>query len=294
MAIKTIGLIGAGTTGQGIARVAAASRFNVKILEISPLKGQEAIREITEDLDHEISRWGMTETEKKVILSRIEVVETAEDLKDVDFIVEAVPENLEAKSRVLKQMERICPPEVIFGSNTSTLSITELGATLERSDRTIGLHFHHPVPKTKLVEIIRGLRTSDDTFEKAAEFTKQLGKTPIDVFEYPGYVTTRAIIPFLNEAMYIVMEGVASAEDVDRALCLGYNLDRGPLTLADHMGLDEVMSWMEHLFRELGDVKYRPCPLLRKLVRAGNLGVKTGQGFFRYNEQGQRIEPKEG
>jgi 3-hydroxybutyryl-CoA dehydrogenase len=293
MVIKNIGLIGAGTTGQGIARDAAASRFNVKVLEISPAKGEEAIREIAEDMDHEISRWGMTETEKKVILSRIEVVEGPQDLKDIDLIVEAVPESLRAKSRVLKQMDQICPPEVIFASNTSTLSITELGATLDRPDRTIGLHFHHPVPKTKLVEVIRGLKTSDETFEKAAEFVKRLGKTPIDVFEYPGYVTTRAIIPYLNEAMYIVMEGVASAEDVDRAMCLGYNLDRGPLTLADHMGLDEVMSWMEHLFRELGDVKYRPCPLLRKLVRAGHLGVKTGQGFFRYDEQGQRIEPKD-
>jgi len=293
MAIKTIGLVGAGNTGQGIAQVAAASRFNVKILEISPLKGEEAVREIGEDLDREISRWGMTETEKKVILSRIEVVEAPKDLAGVDIIVEAVPENLEAKSGALKQMDRVCPREVIFASNTSTLSITELGATLERPDRTIGLHFHHPVPKTKLVEIIRGLQTSDETFTKAAEFAKRLGKTPINVFEYPGYVTTRAIIPYMNEAMYIVMEGVASAEDVDRAMCLGYNFEKGPLTLADHMGLDEVMSWMEHLFRELGDVKYRPCPLLRKLVRAGNLGVKTGQGFFQYDEQGERIEAKE-
>lgn len=290
MNIKNVGLIGAGTTGQGIAQVAAASRFSVKILEISPQHGREAVREISEDLDREISRWGMTETEKKVILSRIEVVDGPDGLADADIIVEAVPERIESKAAVLQEMDRVCRAEVVFASNTSTLSITELAARLERPDRTIGVHFHHPVAKTKLVEVIRGLRTSDETFDVAADFSKKLGKTPIDVLEYPGYVTTRAIIPFLNEAMYIVMEGVASAEDVDRALCLGYNLEKGPLTLADTMGLDTVMSWMEHLFRELGDVKYRPCPLLRKLVRAGHLGVKTGQGFFRYDENEKRID----
>jgi 3-hydroxybutyryl-CoA dehydrogenase len=168
------------------------------------------------------------------------------------------------------------------------LSVSELAATTRRPSRFVGIHFVSPVPRTRVTEIVRGLATSDETMAAAKAFAIQIGKTPIEVFEYPGYVTTRLIVPLINEAIFVVMEGVASAEDVDTAMKLGYNFERGPLELADHFGLDVVMSWMEHLFHELGDLKYRPCPLLRKMVRAGRLGVKSGEGFFKYDGGAER------
>ncbi|MBU1652704.1 3-hydroxybutyryl-CoA dehydrogenase, partial [bacterium] len=180
-------------------------------------------------------------------------------------------------------------PHSIFITNTSVLSITEIAEVTDRQEQVIGMHFMNPVPKTPVVEIVRGLKTSDKTFDSISKFAVQLKKTPIEVYEYPGYVTTRVILPMINEAMYVLMEGVASAEDIDKAIKLGYNMERGPLALADQMGLDEVKTWMESLFRELGDLKYRPCPLLRKKVRAGQLGRKSGHGFFYYNEHGIRI-----
>jgi 3-hydroxybutyryl-CoA dehydrogenase len=209
-------------------------------------------------------------------------------LEAAQIVIEAVPEDLDAKAAILQELDRICPPEDILATNTSALSVTEIGARTKRPDRVIGLHFLAPVPTVPLVEVVRGLSTSDATFEASIGFVKLLGKTGVEVFEYPGYVTTRVILPFLNEAMYVVMEGVASAEAVDTAMRLGYGLPIGPLALADRMGLDEVMRWMQHLFDELGDVKYRPCPMLRKMIRGGKLGVKSGSGFFEYHEDGER------
>lgn len=207
-------------------------------------------------------------------------------------MVEAVPEDLALKAAIFQELDRACPPEDILASNTSTLSVTEIAALTKRPDRVIGLHFLHPVPKVPLVEVVRGLATSDATYRSSLEFVRMLGKTGIEVFESPGYVTTRVMLPFLNEAMHVVMEGVASAEAVDTSMKLGYGLPVGPLQLADRMGLDEVRRWMQYLFDELGDVKYRPCPLLRKMIRAGHLGVKSGRGFFEYDEAGNPMPAK--
>ena len=233
-----------------------------------------------------MTRWTLTEPEKEGILRRIRVGYGLSDAAGADIVIEAVTEDFELKSQIFAELDEICDPKIVFITNTSTLSISELAAATKRADRMVGLHFLNPATRTKVVEVIRGLATSDDTVATVKDFAKALGKTPIEVFEYPGYVTTRVMLPMINEAIHVVMEGVASAEDVDTAMKLGYNLETGPLALADRMGLDEVMNWMEHLFHELGDLKYRPCPLLRKMVRAGRLGVKSGEGFFRYKQGG--------
>jgi 3-hydroxybutyryl-CoA dehydrogenase len=214
-------------------------------------------------------------------------VETIEALEAAEIVIECVVEDLELKASIFQRLDQVCPPSDILATNSSSLSVTEIAARTRRSDRVIGLHFLQPVPKVPLVEVVRGLRTSDETFRQAMAFVRLLGKTGIEVFEYPGYVTTRVILPFLNEAMHVVMEGVATPEAVDTSMRLGYGLPVGPLALADRIGLDEVSRWMQYLFEELGDLKYRPCPLLRKMIRAGHLGVKSGRGFFEYDEDGK-------
>jgi len=273
--------------GQGIAVTCAAAGLDVLLREQSPERGRESLAEIDELLDRDIAKWRRTESEKKAILARLRLVADLAALEAAEIVIEAVPENLELKTAIFRELDQACPPEDILATNTSTLSVTEIGARTHRPDRVIGLHFLYPVPKVPLVEVVRGLSTSDATFRSALEFVRVLGKTGVEVFEYPGYVTTRVMLPFLNEAMHVVMEGVASAEAVDTSMKLGYGLPVGPLALADRMGLDEVMRWMQHLFAELGDVKYRPCPLLRKMIRAGQLGVKTGKGFFEYDANGE-------
>ena len=216
------------------------------------------------------------------MMKKLSVTANVADLATTDLVIEAVPEDFDLKVKLFEQLSRLCPPDRVFVTNTSTLSITKMAEQLSGPERFVGVHFLHPVTKVKLVELIRGLKTSDATYQQVREFLINLGKTPIEVYEYPGYVTTRIILPMINEAMQVVLEGVATAEDVDTAMKLGYNMEVGPLALADRMGLDEVMKWMEHLFRELGDLKYRPCPILRMKVRAGHLGVKSGKGFFEY------------
>jgi 3-hydroxybutyryl-CoA dehydrogenase len=286
-AVRTVGIVGGGTMGQGIAISCAGAGLDVLLKDRSPEMCTSALAEIGVSLDADIAKWRRTASEKKAILARVKAVTSMEALESAQLVIEAVPEDLELKHAIFEELDRVCPPEDILATNTSALSVSEIATRTRRPDRIIGLHFLTPVPVVPLVEVVRGLSTSDGTFRAAMEFVRVLGKTGVEVFEYPGYVTTRVILPFLNEAMYVVMEGVASAEAVDTSMRLGYGMNLGPLALADRMGLDEVMRWMQHLFDELGDVKYRPCPLLRKMVRAGRLGVKSGAGFFEYDEHGK-------
>ena len=282
MEIRKVGILGAGTMGRGIAAAIVQKGVEVLLCEKDADLAQTALAKITEDFDHEISRWAITEADKRSMMKKLSVTANVADLAATDLVIEAVPEDFDLKVKLFEQLSQLCPPDRVFVTNTSTLSITKMAEQLTGPQRFVGVHFLHPVTKVKLVELIRGLKTSDATYQQVREFLINLGKTPIEVYEYPGYVTTRIILPMINEAMQVVLEGVATAEDVDTAMKLGHNMEVGPLALADRMGLDEVMKWMEHLFRELGDLKYRPCPILRMKVRAGHLGVKSGKGFFEY------------
>jgi len=280
--IRKVGILGAGTMGRGIAAAIVQAGVEVLLCEKDQDLAQAALAKIAEDFDYEISRWAITEGDKNSLMKKLAVTANLAELAGTDLVIEAVPEDFDLKVRLFQQLSALCPPDRVFVTNTSTLSITKMAEQLANPQRFVGVHFLYPVTKVKLVELIRGLKTSDATYQQVREFLVSLGKTPIEVYEYPGYVTTRIILPMINEAMQVVLEGVASAEDVDTAMKLGYNMEIGPLALADRMGLDEVMKWMEHLFRELGDLKYRPCPILRMKVRAGHLGVKSGKGFFEY------------
>lgn len=286
MSIRTVGIVGGGTMGQGIAITCAAAGLDVLVCDRTRELADAALEGISEDLDRDIAKWRRTAAEKRAVQARVKTVTSLPELEAAQIVIEAVPESLDLKASVFQQLDAACPPDDILATNTSTLSVTEIAARTQRPDRIIGLHFLHPVPKVPLVEVVRGLATSDHTYRAALDFVRLVGKTGIEVYEYPGYVTTRVMLPFLNEAMHVVMEGVASAEAVDTSMKLGYGLPVGPLQLADRMGLDEVMRWMQYLFDELGDVKYRPCPLLRKMIRAGHLGVKAGRGFFHYDDGG--------
>ncbi len=290
MAIQRIVICGGGVMGRGIAQLIAATGTEVTLVDLTDEILKKSIELLSEEMDAEIEKWGLTLSEKKAILARIKGTTKLEEVCDVPIIIEAIPEEEERKKRLLKELGELCSPETIIVSNTSTLSITELASVTNRSDRVVGVHFLHPVTKIPLVEIIRGLRTSQRTYDLVKEFCEeQLNKTAVSVYEYPGYVTTRIIVPFMNEAMHVLMEGIATAEDIDTAMKLGYGFHMGPLALADVMGLDVVMKWMENLLEELSEHKYNPCPLLRKLVRAGHLGKKTKLGFFIYNEEGNKI-----
>ena len=289
MPISRVMIIGAGVMGRGISRLLAGAGIEVVLVDLSREIIDESLKHISEEMDSDISKWGMTESEKRAILSRIKWTTEYDDAPEVDLAIEATPEILEAKQKIFAKLDRLTRPEIILISHTSTLSITEIAAVTQRPDKVVGLHFIPPVTKVPLAEVVRGLKTSPETLDIIKQFVEEhLNKTVVTVHEYPGYVTTRIIVPMLNEAMHVLMEGIATAEDIDTAMKLGYGLTVGPLALADMMGLDEVMKWMENLLRELSDHKYNPCPLLRKLVRAGHLGKKTGQGFFEYDEEGNK------
>lgn len=288
--IENVAIVGAGVMGRGIAHTISAAGYEVLVIEKDEKRleiAQEALKEV---MTREIARWAMTGSEMKAILSRIKWSLNIEDVKNSDMIIEAIDENLEKKQNMFRQLETIARQDTIFVSNTSALSLSDIAAYVSRKDRMVGLHFLNPVPKIPLVELIREFETSADTVFVVKDFAKNIGKTAIEVHEYPGFVTTRAIVPMLNEAMHILMEGVASAKDIDTAMKLGYKFNMGPLELADQIGLDEVLRWMELLWKTLGELRFRPCPLLRKLVRARKLGIKTGEGFFKYNEYGKIID----
>lgn len=289
MARTSIVIIGAGIMGQGLAEAIATSGTEVTLIDKTTKLAEAGIKGISESIDREIERWGLTKSDKKAILSRVSPSSDLSEAEDAEIVIEAIPEDLNLKRALFEKLDRICNSDAIMITNTGTLSISEIGATTERPQKIIGMHFLNPVTKIPLVEIVKGLRTDDDTFEKAVAFAELLDKKWITVHEYPGYVTTRIIVPLLNEAMHVLMEGVASAEDIDNAMKLGFGFNVGPLTMADMMGLDVVMSWMENLLEELSEHKYNPCPLLRKLVRARHLGVKTGSGFFEYDKDGNKI-----
>ncbi|MFC1480958.1 3-hydroxyacyl-CoA dehydrogenase family protein [Candidatus Neomarinimicrobiota bacterium] len=281
-----IAIMGAGSVGTQLAQTIASKGHNTILVEINRDLLDDVKAALEEGMNKEIRRWGMTESEKRAIMARITIEHSLEAVTNSQFILEAIPESLELKQNLFRDLDKIAAPDAIFITNTSILSLTEIASILPRprQQRMLGLHFLRPVPRVPMVEIVRGLKTSDETFEMVKAFARSLDKTPVEVFEYPGYVTTRIILPFLNEAMHVLMEGVASAEDIDTAMRLGFNLPTGPLSMADQFGLDEVLNRLNVLFHELGDLKYRPCPILKKYVRAGRLGVKTGRGFFDYRE----------
>jgi 3-hydroxybutyryl-CoA dehydrogenase len=290
MAINKVVVCGGGVMGRGISQLIASTGTEVTLVDLTDEIVSESLKLLSEEMDSEIEKWGMTLAEKKAILSRLKGSTQLVDTCDVPLVIEAIPEDLERKRKLFRELDNLCSPDTIIVTNTSTISITELAAVTKRPDKVVGMHFLFPVTKIPLVEIVRGLKTSQKTYDFIREFAEeQLNKKAVSVYEYPGYVTTRIIVPFLNEAMHVLMEGNASAEDIDTAMKLGYGFNIGPLTLADMMGLDVVMDWMENLLKELSEHKYNPCPLLRKLVRAGHFGKKTGQGFFVYDAEGNKI-----
>jgi 3-hydroxybutyryl-CoA dehydrogenase len=280
--IKTVGILGAGTMGNGITHVFARSGYNVILRDVEKRfldRGLEAIRK---NLDREVKKGKITEADKPAILALIEPTTQAARLATADFVVEAVPEQLELKSRVLEEVDSILRPEVILASNTSSISITQLAARTSRPDRFIGMHFMNPVPVMVLVEVIRGLATSEETFQTTMTLCERLEKKPVAVNDAPGFVSNRVLMPLINEAAFAVMEGVATPEAVDAVMKLGMNHPMGPLELADFIGLDVCVDILEVLFKGFGDSKYRACPLLRKYVAAGWLGRKSGRGFYKY------------
>jgi 3-hydroxybutyryl-CoA dehydrogenase len=285
-----IAIVGGGLMGRGIAQTAATVGIDVLLIERDEETAEKCKQKLSETLDQEIERWALTKSEKKSILSRIKLSTELQEVAECDLVIEAIDEDFSEKRALFKQLDKICNPNTIFISNTATLSLTKLAEATSRPDKIIGMHFLNPVSKVPLVEVVRALKTSDDTFKKIKKFAEDLGKTVVEVFEYPGFVTTRVILPMLNEAMQVLLEGIATAEGIDTAIKLGYGLNVGPLEMADTMGLDEVLTWLDTLYHELGSPQYRASPILRRKVREGHLGKKTGEGFFKYDESGKKME----
>lgn len=287
--IDYVAIIGAGVMGQGIAQTISAAGIDVVIIEKDEKHIETSKEALKNTMKNEISRWAMTESEMKSIMGRISWSDDINEITECDLIIEAVDENFQLKRLLFSKMDELADDNTILVSNTSTLSLTKIAEVTERKDKIIGMHFLNPVPKVPLVEVVKALETSEKTVAVIKSFAAKIGKTPVEVYEYPGFVTTRAIVPLLNEAFYILLEGVASANDIDVAMKLGYDFKIGPLEMADSMGLDEVLMWMEQLWGTLGEPRYRPCPILRKLVRERKLGKKTGEGFFKYDADGKKI-----
>lgn len=283
MPIEKIAVIGAGTMGNGIAHVCAAAGLEVLLVDVSQDFLARALKTISANADRQVKKGTLSAEQKESLLKRIRTSLTLEDAATVDLAVEAVSEEVVLKKDVFRRLDKACKPEVILASNTSSISITALAAQTSRPDRVIGMHFMNPVPMMQLVEVVRGLDTSDQTLATVTELAKRLGKTPVVVNDFPGFVSNRVLMPMINEAIYCLMEGVAQAEAIDTVMKLGMAHPMGPLALADLIGLDVCLAILEVLHRDLGDDKYRPCPLLRKMVASGNLGRKSGRGFYTYN-----------
>lgn len=282
MAIQKVMVIGAGQMGSGIAQVCAQAGYEVILNDMKDEFFERGLNTITKNLARDVEKGRKTEEEKSAVLARITKSLTIEDAKNADIIIEAAVENMDIKQSIFKQLDEIAPKHAILATNTSSLPITEIAAVTNRPEQVIGMHFMNPVPVMKLVEIIRGLATSNEVFETVADMTKQLGKTGVEVNDFPGFISNRILLPMINEAIYALYEGVATKEAIDDVMKMGMNHPMGPLTLADFIGLDTCLSIMEILHEGLGDSKYRPCPLLRKYVAAGWLGKKSGRGFYIY------------
>lgn len=283
MTIQTIMVIGAGQMGSGIAQVCAMAGFEVILHDLNEEIVQKGINSIKKQLQKQIEKEKLTNSEKEEIIQRLNVSSTLDDVKKADLIIEAILEKMEIKTSLFKKLDQLASEKTILATNTSSLPITEIAAVTTRPERIIGMHFMNPVPVMKLVEIIRGLATSDEVYEQIEAVTRKLNKTPVEVQDFPGFVSNRILMPMINEAIFTVYEGVAEPEAVDEVMKLGMNHPMGPLTLADFIGLDTCLYIMETLHEGFGDDKYRPCPLLRKYVKAGWLGRKSGRGFYQYS-----------